>query len=55
MLTDKELVEALIVNLRSWDWELYSKFGIDKKTGDALVEEYRKMKVENERLTRDNG
>ena len=50
MLTDKELVEALIVNLRSWDWEINSKFDIDKKTGDALVEEYRKMKVENERF-----
>ena len=46
MLTDKELVEALIVNLRSWDWEINAKFGIDKKTGDALVEEYKKLKRE---------
>ena len=44
MLTDKELVEALIVNLMNWDWELNSKFGIDQKTGDALVEEYKRLK-----------
>ena len=42
MLTDKELVEALIVNLSSWDWELISKFPIDQKTGEALVSEFKK-------------
>ena len=44
MLTDKELVEALIVNLASWDWDICAKFGIDKKTGDALVEEFKRLK-----------
>lgn len=42
MLSDKELVEALIVNLSSWDWELISKFPIDQKTGEALVSEFKK-------------
>lgn len=44
MLTEKELAEALIVNLMNWDWDINSKFGIDKKTGDALVEEYHRLK-----------
>ena len=44
MLTDIELVEALIVNLSSWDWTIESKFGIDQKTGEALVSEFRKLK-----------
>lgn len=46
MLTNKELVEALIVNLRSWEWEINSKFGIDQKTGAALIDIYTQMKAE---------
>ena len=42
MLSDKELVEALIVNLSSWDWTIESKFGIDQKTGEPLVSEFKK-------------
>jgi hypothetical protein len=45
MLTDRELVEALIVNLSSWDWTIESKFGIDQKTGEALVDEYQRLKA----------
>ena len=44
MLTDRELVEALIVNLTNWDWDINSNFGIDQKTGEALVKEFRRLK-----------
>lgn len=44
MLTDSEMVEALIVNLLNWDWEINSKFGIDQTTGEALVKEYQRLK-----------
>ena len=44
MLTDSEMVEALIVNLKSWDWEINSKFGIDQTTGEALVKEYQRLR-----------
>lgn len=46
MLTDKELVEALIVNLKNWDWDINSKFDIDQKTGAALIDIYNRMKAE---------
>ena len=49
MLSKKELVEALIVNLKDWDWEINSKFGIDKDTGDALIQEYELMKREGDK------
>lgn len=53
MLTSKELTSALIINLSQWDWDINSKFGIDKATGDALVEVYKEM---TERLKNvDNG
>ena len=54
MLTSKELTTALITNLSQWDWEINSKFGVDKATGDALVETYREMKSEIERLKNTN-
>lgn len=46
MLTNKELVEALIVNLKDWDWDINSKFDIDQKTGTALIDVYTRMKAE---------
>ena len=53
MLTNKELTSALIINLSQWDWDINSKFGVDKATGDALVEVYKEM---TERLKNaDNG
>lgn len=44
MLNNLELVNALIVNLINWDWDISSKFGIDQKTGEALISEYRKLR-----------
>ena len=44
MLTDREMVEALIVNLKSWDWDINTKFDIDQTTGEALVKEYQRLK-----------
>ena len=55
MLTSKELTAALITNLSSWDWDINSKFGLDKATGAALVETYREMKAEIERLKDDSN
>ena len=46
MLTDRELVEALIVNLKDWNWDINSKFDIDQKTGAALIEIYNRMKAD---------
>lgn len=45
MLTNSEMVEALIVNLKNWDWEINSKFVIDQTTGEALVKEYQRLKA----------
>lgn len=53
MLTDRELVEALIVNLSSWDWTIESKFGIDQKTGEALVSEFKKRMPDFDCAVRD--
>lgn len=50
MLTSKELTTALITNLSSWDWDINSKFGVDKATGEALVETYKEMVAEIKRL-----
>ena len=50
MLTSKELTTALITNLSQGDWEINSKFGLDKATGDALVETYKEMAAEIKRL-----
>ncbi len=44
MLTEFERVEALIVNLSSWEWSVEGKFVIDQQTEEALVREYRKLK-----------
>lgn len=45
MLSKKELVSALITNLKSWDWELFCKFSIDKATADALIEEVTELEA----------
>lgn len=50
MLNQKELVSALITNLKTWDWELFSKFSIDKATADALVTEFTELKARIEGL-----
>ena len=47
MLTEKELADALIVNLENWDWQINTKFGIDETTGRALIEEYKALKDKN--------
>lgn len=47
MLSDKELVEALITNIEGWSWSVYRDFKIDEDTGKALVKEYRRMKQES--------
>lgn len=49
MLSNKDLVNALIVNLKNWDWTEFSKFSIDKDTGDALIQEYELMKREGDK------
>ncbi len=45
MLENRELVNALIVNLINWDWDIFSKFEIDQETGEALVDEYQRLKA----------
>lgn len=37
MLSQKELIKALLTNLCTWNWDVYSKFPIDQDTGEALV------------------
>jgi len=49
MLNNQELVNALIVNHKNWDWTEFSKFSIDKDTGDALIQEYELMKRERDK------
>ena len=44
MLTDSEMVEALIVNLKGWDWDINTKYGIDQATSEALIKEYQRLK-----------
>lgn len=44
MLNEEELVLALINNLSTWDWEVFSKFPIDEDTGKALVKEFWKSR-----------
>ena len=46
MLSNKELAEALITNLASWDWSINSKFSVDEATGRALIETYKALKAE---------
>ncbi len=50
MLTEKELTEALITNINNWDWTIDTKFGIDEKSGIALVNEYRALKEKCQEL-----
>lgn len=45
MLDNRERVNALIVNLINWDWDIFSKFEIDQETGEALVDEYQRLKA----------
>lgn len=44
MLNQKELVDALMINLSNWNWDIYSKFPIDQDTGKALVEEWKQRR-----------
>ena len=44
MLTEEELVLALVNNLAEWDFDLFPKFPIDKDTARAVVKEYWKSK-----------
>ena len=37
MLSDDELVKAMMVNLKSWNWDINSKFGIDETSAKALI------------------
>ena len=48
MLTEEELVLALVNNLAEWDFELFPKFPIDEETGKALIKEYWKSRGKNE-------
>lgn len=50
MLTNKEAADALVINISTWDWVANGKYQIDKENGFALVEEYTKLKAENESL-----
>ena len=51
MLTSKEAADALITNLSGWDWKINNdKFVIDQSTGNKLIEEYNRLKAENEEL-----
>lgn len=47
MLSDKELVMALIINLEGWDWDINSTFKIDEETAKALVKEFRSGRTDN--------
>lgn len=47
MLSNKELVMALIINLEEWDWDINSKYSIDEKTAMALVKEFRNGRTDD--------
>lgn len=50
MLTDKERVSALLINLDDWSWDLFPKYVIDKETGDALIAEIKRYQKEQKKL-----
>lgn len=50
MLTDKERVSALLINLDDWSWDLFPKYVIDKETGDALIAEIKRYQKERKKL-----
>ena len=38
MLTSEERVRALLNNIKSWSWDIYPKFTIDREDAEALRE-----------------
>lgn len=50
MLTNKEAADALVINISGWDWVANGKYLVDRENGFALIEEYTKLKAENESL-----
>jgi len=41
MLTSEERVRALLNNIRSWSWDIYPKFTIDREDAKALREYFK--------------
>ena len=41
MLTSEERVRALLNNIKSWSWDIYPKFTIDREDAEALREYFR--------------
>lgn len=37
MLTNQERLRALLCNIKSWSWDIFPKFSIDKDDADALI------------------
>jgi hypothetical protein len=52
MLTNRNRVDALTTNLENWDWSINSKYSIDEKEAEALLEvlQIRKLQQKYERL-----
>lgn len=52
MLTADEASDAAILNMDGWDYEDNGKFEVDEQTARALVQEYTRLKTENNTLKR---
>lgn len=52
MLTPKESADASILNMDSWDYEVNGKYLFDEQNARALVQEYTRLKTENDTLKR---
>ena len=50
MLSNEDWTLALVNNLRQWDWELNTKYEIDKVSADALISEYERLQAEIKEL-----
>lgn len=48
MLSEKEAADAAILNMSEWDYETNGKYQLDEQNAKALVEEYIKLRTENE-------
>ena len=50
MLTDEEIVDALIPNLSDWDYHEIGKYGLTEEEGKALSRYLAKIKKLREKL-----
>ena len=44
MLTSEERIRAMLNNIRSWSWEIYPKFTIEREDAEAIRDYFRQDK-----------